>query len=527
MEKIYLFPGKIGAAKDATEFSTLLGSCVAVALFDPFSKVGGLNHYLLPETFKGESPNGRYGSYAIPQLINEMEALGAKRNRMQAKIYGGASVITAGEGVQDYLSVGARNIEMAVKLLGEFSIPILEKKIGGEKGCRVSLNSNTFEVVHQLNRESASESDSDVSGFKKVLAPKNIKVLIVDDSATVRTLFSNIFSKAGLEVVGAAVDPYEAREMLVTKKPDVMTLDIEMPKMNGVDFLGKIMNHHPIPVVMVSSLGSNGEAALKSLELGAVEFIHKPSQFDPMVLRQLAEQLIEKVKAAASVNVLKQRSKSNVLGINSVSTVSSKVKSAKVSSHKELSLITLGGNSGSANSIGDLLSQLPADTPPVVVACSTIGNFLVSYLMKWKSKCKMDLVQANDGDFLKMGIVYFLPAGKQGTINSYAGRLQLKLESSAPVNSQLPSSSVLFQSAAAVAGAGVYSVLMSGFGIDGVDGLNAVQSKGGFTVVQSPQETDFPFGPQKAIEKGFAEEVLNTQEMAPHLMNYRNLKVAG
>nr|BFD69062.1 hypothetical protein HAGR004_40840 [Bdellovibrio sp. HAGR004] len=346
MNTHYLFPGKFAAFKEETVISTLLGSCVAVAIYDPTTHIGGLNHYLLPEGMPDERPNARYAVSAIPMLIDECVRLGANRSKLQAKIYGGANVISVsnlGDGI------GKRNIEVAEKMLRDMGIPIIEKNVAGESARTIKVNTSNFNVVHNSSKESGNvDKPVDVSGFKPLSIAKTVKVLIVDDSATVRTLFTNIFAKSGLEVVGAAADAYQAREMILNKKPDVMTLDIEMPKMSGVMFLEKIMKHHPIPTVMVSSLASTGDAALKSLELGAVEFVHKPSQFDPAVLKDLAGMLVDKVKAAASVNVLKKirETPALVTDLKNITTDAVKIKKAA-----ELKVIVLGGNAGSATAL--------------------------------------------------------------------------------------------------------------------------------------------------------------------------------
>jgi two-component system chemotaxis response regulator CheB len=330
-------------------------------------------------------------------------------------------------------------------------------------------------------------------------------------------LFSNIFAKNGLEVVGAAADAYQARELILQKKPDVMTLDIEMPKMSGVMFLEKIMKHHPIPVVMVSSLANTGEAALKSLELGAIEFVHKPSQFDPAVLKDLAETLVTKVRAAASVNILKKLREAPAPIERPKAAVNAPIRKAA-----ELKVVVVGGNAGSADTLEKFIKNLAADTPPVVVSCSTVANFLTAYIGKLKASAKVTPVVGKDGDFLRMGHVYFIPAEHHGKIDFSAQGPQLKLSKGAPVNSQLPSSNVLFQSAAKSFSKGVYGILMGGFGTDGVDGLAEIQKMGGATVVQDPQEAQFPYGPQKAVELGVADDVLASDSIAGHLMQYRN-----
>lgn len=519
MNKHYLFPGKLAAFKEETQISTLLGSCVSVALFDPETKIGGLNHYLLPELGPNDMGNPRYGTSAIKMLIEEMVRLGASESRLQAKVYGGGNVIAVSPVGE---SIGRRNIEIAEQLLREHGIRIVEKNVGGESGRTLKLNTATFEVLHSFSNEGAAGGASvDVSGFKPLQVAKSVKVLIVDDSATVRTLFTNIFQKSGLEVVGAAADAYQARELIASKKPDVLTLDIEMPRMSGVMFLEKLMKFQPIPVVMVSSLGSTGEAAMKALELGAVEFVHKPSQFDPQILKDLAGTLVEKVRAAASVNVLKKiKEKPATMPVTDLGAgTKAKKKTA------ELKVVVMGGNAGSAPAVEKVLENLAVDTPPVVVSCSIITNFLESFFQKMKGKTKVSLVAAKDGEWLRMGNVYFIPAGHHGKVISTGNGPQLKLEKSAPVASQLPSANVLFQSAAQAYAGGVYGILLAGFGADGVDGLTAIQNKGGMTVVQHPEDAQFPYAPQKAIELGVAEQITQTNEIATRLMQYRNQTV--
>lgn len=514
MNSHYLFPGKIAAFKEETVISTLLGSCVAVALHDPTTGIGGLNHYLLPDGVPDERANTRYGIHAIPMLVDECVRLGANRSKLQAKVYGGGNVISVSQ-LGD--SIGKRNIELAEQMLKDLSIPIVEKNVAGESARTIKLNTATFAVHHNTSKDSNVDRPVDVSGFKPLSIAKNVKVLVVDDSATVRTLFTNIFTKNGLEVVGAAADAYQARELILSKKPDVMTLDIEMPKMSGVMFLEKLMKHHPIPVVMVSSLASTGEAALKSLELGAVEFVHKPSQFDPAILKDLAGMLVDKVRAAASVNILKKLKEAPpVMETKTVSVPSTLRKAA------ELKVVVLGGNAGSADALEKFVKGLAADTPPVVVSCSTVANFVTAFISKLKVGSKVTSVVAKDGEYLRMGHVYFVPSEHHGKIAQGAHGPLLNIIKGAPVCSQLPSSNVLFQSAAQSYSKGVYAVLLGGFGTDGVDGLSEVQKKGGATVVQHPEEAQFPYAPQKAIELAVADEVLKSEMLAQHLMQYRN-----
>lgn len=514
MNTHYLFPGKLAAFKEETVISTLLGSCVAVALHDPTTRIGGLNHYLLADGMPDERENTRYGAHAIPLLIEECVRLGANRGRLQAKIYGGGNVISVsqiGEGI------GKRNIEFAEKILRDCGIPVIERNVAGESARTIKMNTATFEVLHNSSGGSV-DKPVDVSGFRPLSVAKSVKVLVVDDSATVRTLFTNIFTKSGLEVVGSAADAYQAREMILSKKPDVLTLDIEMPKMSGVMFLEKLMKHHPIPVVMVSSLASTGEAAMKSLELGAVEFVHKPSQFDPAVLKDLAGMLVDKVRAAASVNILKKLKEAPAPVEIKTTTFTTPTRRRSA----ELKVVVLGGNAGSADALEKFVKGLAADTPPVVVACSTVANFVTAFISKLKVGSKVTPVVGKDGDFLRMGHVYFVPAEHHGKIVTGPQGPVLSLSKGAPVASQLPSANVLFNSAAQSYAQGVYALLLGGFGTDGVDGLVEVQKRGGASVVQHPEEAQFPYAPQKAIELGVADEILKADMLAHHLMQYRN-----
>lgn len=514
MNTHYLFPGKLAAFKEETVISTLLGSCVAVALHDPTTRIGGLNHYLLADGMPDERENTRYGAHAIPLLIEECVRLGANRGRLQAKIYGGGNVISVsqiGEGI------GKRNIEFAEKILRDCGIPVIERNVAGESARTIKMNTATFEVLHNSSGGSV-DKPVDVSGFRPLSVAKSVKVLVVDDSATVRTLFTNIFTKSGLEVVGSAADAYQAREMILSKKPDVLTLDIEMPKMSGVMFLEKLMKHHPIPVVMVSSLASTGEAAMKSLELGAVEFVHKPSQFDPAVLKDLAGMLVDKVRAAASVNILKKLKEAPAPVEIKTTTFATPTRRRSA----ELKVVVLGGNAGSADALEKFVKGLAADTPPVVVACSTVANFVTAFISKLKVGSKVTPVVGKDGDFLRMGHVYFVPAEHHGKIVTGPQGPVLSLAKGAPVASQLPSANVLFNSAAQAYAQGVYALLLGGFGTDGVDGLVEVQKRGGASVVQHPEEAQFPYAPQKAIELGVADEILKADMLAHHLMQYRN-----
>jgi two-component system chemotaxis response regulator CheB len=519
VKKIYLYPGQWAFSNEEAELSTILGSCVGVALYDYKLKMGALNHFLLPILKPNEAESTRYGNVAMATIIDMMLKNGSDRKSLQAKVFGGASVlsgVTIGDGI------GNSNIEVALRILDENRIPVLEKKVSGSKGCRIKFNTHTFDVEYKV--QGGENEKVDTTGMGLVDLQKKVKVVIVDDSATVRNLFQKIFARHGIEVVGTAANPFEAREIIFKTKPDVITLDLEMPRMNGVVFLEKLMKHMPMPVVIVSSLGNQGEAALKTLELGAVEFIHKPSQFDPQVLRQLGEMLVEKVKAAASINVLsllrKNKTSQKFESENQI-----KIKSTHA--HGTLRAIVIGGNAGSTEALRKILEALPSDTPPVVVANATIAPFVSSYVLQLKNRVNVNMHIGQNGDVLKMGHVYFAPVDVQTKIIKQGDSAVIELVAEGPFCGQKPSSTILFDSAVKVYGSGLLGILLSGFGNDGVDGVQKIRAQGGITFVIDPRTVEFPYAPQAAIALGVVDRILAIEEIINAINEERNSRVAA
>lgn len=513
MKQIYLYPGQWAYSSEPAGIGTILGSCVGVALYDYKRKTGGLNHYLLPNLPPNETPSTRYGDVAIAALIEAMMQDGSEKKSLQAKIFGGANVLS---GVTIGQGIGARNIEIAKQLLDDAKIPILEEDTGGTVGRRITLNSSTFEVTRHV--QGSDKEPLDITGFGHLESLNKVRVGIVDDSATVRNLFGKIFSKHGIEVVGTAANAFEAREMIVKAKPNVLTLDLEMPKMSGVAFLEKLMKHMPMPVVIVSSLGSQGEAALKTLELGAIEFIQKPSQYDPILLSELGEMLVEKVKAAASVDVLKR--------VRLVQPSNSR-NTPRISNRTELKIIGIGGNAGSAESLKMILKALPSDTPPVVVANGTIAPFLESFLSGLKNQLRVEAVIGKNGDVPRVGCVYFAPPDSHMRISDSPVGARIELSAGAPICGQKPSATALFESMSSSLKAGAVAILLGGFGSDGVEGLQKIKAHGGVTIVESPDTVSFPFAPQKAVSIGVVDLILNAGEISAALIQQRNMRVTA
>lgn len=518
MKEHYLYPGKLFSSSEPVKIRTILGSCVAVALYDPVARVGGLNHYLLAKCPNTENPNPRYGSFAIQGLVKELLARGAERERLKAKVFGGGAVLSQ---IIPGIDVGQNNVDFAFLELENLKIPVLEKNVLGELGRKIEFDLSSFNVKHEFMASTASgRHEVATSGFSVTTQKQKVRVVIVDDSATVRTIFQKIFDKHGIDVVGVAPDPYAAREVIVKTKPDVVTLDIEMPNMSGVAFLEKLMKHFPLPVVMVSSLDSQGEAAMRAMELGAIEFVEKPSQFDPAVLRNLAEVLVEKVRAAANSEV-------KINQVSSSKAQSTSLNEQSIVSKYDVKIVAVTGNVGSQDAIKSLIKNNKVDAPPMVISNSTIAPLLKDWLNSVRSSGQCELVIAQDGMSLKMGTIYFAPPGAHLEIagSSQTG-FKCQLIKSSPVDGHLPSGTVLLKSVARVAGRNSVGVVLSGFGRDGVEGLMAIQSQQGTTIVMNPTECSYPYSANFCISGGFADVISNETEMSQILWKLRNDRAA-
>jgi two-component system chemotaxis response regulator CheB len=329
INRVFILPGEYFISKQPHIISTLLGSCVAVCLYHPVHKFGGMNHYMLPSSPNKER-SGKYGDYAIAVLLQFFERTLGSLNGLQAIVSGGARVIesmTAGP------QIGLRNIETARQILGKHQIPIIKENTGGTVGMKLHYqnwdNHLTIEEMDKkvmngslINREEKNRPSIGIPAPPQAPAHPGpaksgrIKVLIVDDSAIVRNLLAKAMAdEPDLVIVGAAKDAYEAREMLLERGPDVITLDIVMPKMDGVTFLKKLMVYYPIPVIICSTIAKAGsQAELRSDKIGAVDVIDKESLNLYHGLDTVKQILIPKIRAAARTTVVK-KTKEQVAGL--------------------------------------------------------------------------------------------------------------------------------------------------------------------------------------------------------------------
>ncbi|RTR38178.1 chemotaxis response regulator protein-glutamate methylesterase [Shewanella canadensis] len=317
-----------------------------------------------------------------------------------------------------------------------------------------------------------------------------IKVLIVDDSPLVRQLLTHLLSDTpDISVVGAAEDPYEARELIKKVNPDVLTLDIEMPKMDGIAFLRNLMKLRPMPVVMISTLTEKGAAVtLEALSIGAVDFISKPKSDLTNKLMDYRDELIEKVRFAAKSRV---RPTSPIPAPN-LSTVPTRC--------SQNQLIAIGASTGGTEAIQRLICQLPSDVPPIVIAQHIPAAFSASFAKRLDSHASMRVIEAQGGELLKPGTAYIAPGSAHLIIEKRGGLLYTRLLDSEPVNRHKPSVDVLFDSVAQAAGKSALGVILTGMGKDGAKGLLNMKRSGCFTLAQDEASSVVWGMPGAAVE---------------------------
>jgi len=327
---------------------------------------------------------------------------------------------------------------------------------------------------------------------------KRIRVLIVDDSALVREILSRELARdPDIDVVGTAPDPYIARDKIVALKPDVITLDIEMPRMDGLTFLRKLMHHYPMPVIVVSSLTpKGGDIALEALDAGAVEVMCKPGA--AYSVGDMSVALIDKIKAAARVTVAKRERKAQALGAPVRLSMSR-------TTHK---VIAIGASTGGTEALTTVLTALPPDAPGIVIVQHMPEHFTRSFANRLNELCTMEVKEAENGDTVVPGRVLVAPGNYHMLLRRNGAVYCVDVKQGPLVSRHRPSVDMLFKSVAKYAGKNAVGVLLTGMGADGADGLLEMKKQGALTIAQD-EATSIVFGmPKEAIARGAADHVV-------------------
>ena len=339
---------------------------------------------------------------------------------------------------------------------------------------------------------------------------RKTRVLVIDDSALVRKLLSEIINaETDMMAVGAAPDPLVAREMIRNLEPDVLTLDVEMPRMDGLDFLERLMRLHPMPVVMVSTLTERGsEVTLRALELGAVDFVAKPKVGIVGGLQEYAADITGKIRTAV-------RARPHRAAARPPATTLPALGNRIISTEK---LIIIGASTGGTEAIKEVLMRLPPDSPGVLVTQHMPEGFTKSFAARLDGLCKIAVKEADHGERVLPGHAYIAPGHSHLLLKRSGANYQTELSQGPPVNRHRPSVDVLFQSAAAAAGPNAIGVILTGMGKDGALGMLQMKRVGAWNIAQD-EASCVVFGmPREAIAAGAVEEILPLQDIARRVL---------
>jgi two-component system chemotaxis response regulator CheB len=355
---------------------------------------------------------------------------------------------------------------------------------------------------------------------------RRIRVLIVDDSALVRKMLTEMLGSAyDIEVVGSAPDAYSAREKIKSLNPDVLTLDVEMPRMDGVTFLRNLMRLRPMPVVMVSSLTDAGaEITLDALSIGAVDYLSKPKVDLAATLADYRDELLEKVRCAAKARIRTYEPRGDRGAANaavatpSLSADAVLQKAAPVKFRTTDRLIAVGASTGGTEAIKEFLMGMPPDSPGIVIAQHIPKAFSTPFAERMNRSCQLTVFEAQDGQQIMPGHAYIAPGDRHLLVVRSGARWVCKLDDGSPVNRHKPSVDVLFRSVAQEAGYNAIGVILTGMGKDGAQGLLEMRQAGSPTIAQD-EATSVVWGmPGEAVAIGAAAEELPLQRIAPRVL---------
>lgn len=344
-----------------------------------------------------------------------------------------------------------------------------------------------------------------------------IKVLVIDDSVTIRNLLTEIINhQQDMVVIATASDPLIARELIKQLHPDVLTLDIEMPKMDGLAFLERLMRLRPMPVVMVSTLTERGShQTLRALELGAVDFISKPRPTATHSLMDYADQITEKIRYASQANIHIQKIP-NVESATGFKRICN-LRNRRISSEK---LIVIGASTGGTVAIKEFVTNMPIDCPGILITQHMPSGFTKSFADRLNTLCQIHIKEAQDGEQIFPGHAYIAPGGTQFSLNRMGSHYIAQVSDTPTVNLHKPSVDVLFLSAAAHAGKNAIGVILTGMGRDGALGMLAMKEAGAYNFAQDQESCVVHGMPKEAVLAGGVHEVHPLQQLAGCVLSH-------
>ena len=359
-----------------------------------------------------------------------------------------------------------------------------------------------------------------------------IKVLIIDDSALIRQMLTEILTaEQSIEVVGTASDPIVARKKIKELNPDVLTLDIEMPRMDGITFLSNLMRLRPMPVVMVSSLAESGaEVTLDALALGAVDFVTKPKLDLAVTFSEYSEEIIDKIKTAAKANIQTR----DLSRLNRIASIENLSADAVIKKHKRKTpfkttemIIAVGASTGGTEAISQVLAGMPADSPGMVLTQHIPEVFSASFAERVNKTSDMNVCEARDGMHILPGHAYIAPGNKHLLVDRSGAHYLCKLNDGPPVNRHKPSVDVLFRSVAHKAGKNAIGVILTGMGKDGAVGLLEMHDNGAVTIAQDEKSSVVWGMPGEAVKAGAVDSIMPLMKIHDELQKLCHENIAG
>jgi two-component system chemotaxis response regulator CheB len=347
---------------------------------------------------------------------------------------------------------------------------------------------------------------------------RNIRVLVIDDSALVRRILTEgLTQDPHIEVVGSAPDPYVAREEIARTRPDVLTLDVEMPRMDGVQFLRHLMPQYPLPTIMVSAVTERGRTiTMQALEAGAVDFVQKPSADTRQSMESVLAELRQKVKTAATIDVSHWKGRRPT---TAVATPSPASRTIPINVNLANKIIAIGASTGGVEAINQVISRLPATLPGIVIVQHMPAGFTNTFARRLNELTQMHVAEAASGSVIQPGHVYLAPGDEHLRVRRVSGQLQVECSTGEKVCGHRPSVEVLFRSVAQVLGAQAIGVMLTGMGSDGADGMVAMRQAGARTLAQD-QKSSVVFGmPAEAFRRGGAEKLVPLDQIANQVVH--------
>lgn len=507
MKKVFLQPGEIDFERDPSCITTIVGSCISVCIWDREMHFGGMCHYYLPKRNNKLAPDNNYGEFAISNLLKRFKEAGSHRGNLVAKVLGGGHVIDVN--LPTDRDVGETNIKIALDMLDKFRIPIVAKATGGNFGKKVSFDTDTGSVAFQ-----------DIRSQKGKLAEsKKIKVLIIDDSKPIRLILRKIIERdPEFEIVGDAEDPVSALKIIDSTKPDVLTLDLKMPIMDGVTYLKTHWQKNPIPTIVVTALSTDDSRdVFDAIELGAFDYIRKPTFED---IEGLTFDFHQKLKAAHETKG-KIKRKTDVKAAAPV--VATRNEDLIPVTRTKTSLILIGSSTGGTEVVKDILSKLPSSIPPILVVQHMPGQFTTQFAQRLSQLCRFRVLEASHNMYVESNTAYIAPGGKQMAVKELLdGRLQIQITDDPPMNRFKPSVDYLYLSALKIKKQKLLAIILTGMGSDGAKGMAELKKMRAHTIAQD-EASSVVFGmPKAAIEMGAVCEIKSQDSIPGAILSWIN-----